>query len=151
MTSKKFLITIIGDGDLKEDLIKLAIKFNINDLIVWKGFMDRNNIVLELKNSNALVCSSKHESFGVTLVEALASGRPIVSTKCGGPEDIVNDSNGILVNVDSPNDLARGMLYVLQNSKKYNPELIYNMYLNKYSEKVIKEKYFEYYNLILNG
>ena len=51
----------------------------------------------KLSNSDCIVCSSFHETFGVGLVEAAYFGIPIISSKCEGPVDIVNKINGLLI------------------------------------------------------
>jgi glycosyltransferase involved in cell wall biosynthesis len=59
--------------------------------------------------SDAFVLASFEETFGVVLVEALMSGRPVVATRCGGPEDIVHEGNGWLVPPGDPAALAAAM------------------------------------------
>jgi len=57
----------------------------------------------------------------VVLTEALACGTPVVATRCGGPEDIVNDQAGVLVPPDDPEALACGIEHVLDRRADYNP------------------------------
>ena len=51
----------------------------------------------QLANSNCILCSSYHETFGVGLIEAGWFGIPIISSKCEGPSEIVNKTNGLIV------------------------------------------------------
>jgi len=55
------------------------------------------------------VLPSRYETFGVALVEAMATGLPAVATRCGGPEDIVTDQTGQLVPPDDPDALAEAL------------------------------------------
>jgi glycosyltransferase involved in cell wall biosynthesis len=148
ITKTNFTITIIGEGPIKNKLLSMCIELNMHNNFIWKGFHSRLEIQKDFNNCNALVCSSLHESFGVTLVEAMASGRPIVSTKCGGPEDIVNNETGILVNNNTPYDLANAMLKMMEDINKFSPENLRKIYLSKYSELIIQQKYNKLYNQI---
>ena len=61
------------------------------------GALSREQARDELRGCDCFVLPSRHESFGVVLAEATACGRPVISTRCGGPESIVTKENGILV------------------------------------------------------
>lgn len=56
-----------------------------------------------------MVISSHFETFGVVAAEALCSGVPVISTRCGGPECIVEEGDGLLVPVADPEALAEAM------------------------------------------
>src|SRR5262249_39107193 len=62
-------------------------------------------LVRYMQDSALLVLPSRRESLGMVLAEALACGTPVVSTRCGGPEDIVTDEVGVLVPTEDPEAL----------------------------------------------
>lgn len=70
--------------------------------------------------ADVFVLPSFYDSFGIVLVEAMACGLPVVATRCGGPEDIVDPAVGRLVAVGDAEDLAAGMLAVLENYEGYD-------------------------------
>ena len=61
------------------------------------------------KNADAFVLASRSETFGVVLIEALSAGLPVIAARSGGPEDFVDDSNGLLVPADDIAALADAM------------------------------------------
>lgn len=88
----KFLIA--GDGPLKEELILLAKKLNINDFVRFLGI--RNDISALMSASDVFVLSSAWEGFGLVVAEAMACERVVVATNCGGVSEVVG-SEGFLV------------------------------------------------------
>ncbi|HYE37877.1 glycosyltransferase [Methylocaldum sp.] len=68
---------------------------------------------------DVLVISSEQESFGLTAIEALAMETPVVSTRCGGPEEIIEDGiNGYLVPVKDAEAMSDAILDLLSNPEK---------------------------------
>ncbi len=91
---------ICGDGPEKERLLKLIQKFNLTDHIHLLGRVPRPILLENMKKSNCFVLLSKSETFGVAFIEAIASGIPVISSKCGGTDDFINGSNGLIIGDD---------------------------------------------------
>lgn len=90
----------IGGGNRGwEELKELATGLGISDRVTFLGRLSRHEVREALWRADALVVSSYVETFGVVLAEALATGLPVITTRCGGPEDIVSDDLGQLVPV----------------------------------------------------
>lgn len=88
--------TIIGEGSKRNVLEKIGEILKINNNITWLGWKDEP--WKEIKEASICISTSKTEGFSMILVEALARGIPVISTKCGGPIDIVQPGvNGWLV------------------------------------------------------
>ena len=69
-----------------------------------------------LAGIDILVVSSEQESFGLTIIEALAMETPVVSTRCGGPEEIIKDgATGLLVKVKDNVDMAKAIIHLLND------------------------------------
>lgn len=79
-----------------------------------------NNIQSEYINSSLAVCSSRFEGFGLSIVEAMACGLPVVSFDCPwGPRSIISDGDdGILVEKDNVVELAETMISLISNDKE---------------------------------
>ncbi|MCQ2011623.1 glycosyltransferase [Sporolactobacillus sp. STSJ-5] len=91
----KWSLSLIGDGQNKIDLQHYAEKLGIQNHLIWHGWSD---IPWEKAvGASALVLSSDYEGFGLVVVEALARGVPVISTACGGPNEMIKDGiNGWL-------------------------------------------------------
>ena len=145
---KNIKLSILGDG-IEFTRLKKEIEINnMQDQINLYGFAPRDEVLRELQKSDALVLSSKYETFGVVIIEAMSCGLPIVATKCGGPETIVtNDNLGLLVEQEI-NDLGLGMQKIIKNN--YNKKYIRNSVVNNFSEQVISEKLIKIYYKVIN-
>ncbi|MGH3905209.1 MAG: glycosyltransferase [Pseudonocardiaceae bacterium] len=63
-----------------------------------------------LASLDVLVCSSRQEGFSLVVAEGMAAGVPVVATRCGGPEDLIDDGvNGLLVRAEDPAALAEAV------------------------------------------
>lgn len=84
------------------------------DRMRFMGF--REDVAAILQSVDLVVVASWVESFSRTAGEAMAAGKPVVATRCGGPEEIVLDGvTGFLVPVKSPDRLAEAMLKILKS------------------------------------
>ncbi len=147
--NKNVSLSILGEGPeynaLKEEIIKL----DMEDQITLYGFATRDNIVKELQDSDAFVLSSKYETFGVVLIEAMSCGLPAVSTKCGGPESIINNEKlGVLVKNNNFNELANAMLKVYNS--RYDSKYIRDYCIENFSEDAVVYKLNKIYEEILD-
>ena len=144
-------LNIYGDGPLREKLQKKINNVNLRAKIKLCGNVNREQIKNALSMSHVLVSTSKLETFGINLIEALACGIPVVATDSGGPYDIINQNNGILVKEHKADYLAEAMKQIIINYPNYKPDLIKQYCKNKFSEDVIFEKTKEMYeNVLMN-
>lgn len=94
-------LTIIGAGPEYDRIRSLA---GQDERITLTGYLDREQIAEHFANSGAFVFLSQHETFGVVLIEALAAGLPVFSSRCGGPEGFVIESVGELIDLDATDE-----------------------------------------------
>jgi glycosyltransferase involved in cell wall biosynthesis len=102
-------------------LRKLTAELDLQDRVRFAGKRLSVELARQMQQSAALILPSRAESLGMVLVEALACGTPVVATRCGGPEDIVNEQVGILVPPEDPEALANGIEHVLDHQADYDP------------------------------
>lgn len=138
-------LVIGGDGEERPNLELLVKKLELDDYVKFLGALTRNEVKNEIQKSSLFVISSYYETFGVVAIEALALGKPVVSTRCGGPESIIDDHVGILVENDYMS-LAKGILQICKNLDNYNEDVLKEYCLNNFSEKAVISKLAKIYN-----
>jgi glycosyltransferase involved in cell wall biosynthesis len=137
----EFFLRIAGKGKDEKQLKKYAADLGINDRVSFLGHLSRERLRDEMQCSNVFVLPSRFESFGVVLIEALATACPLIATRSGGPESIVNDQNGFLVGVEDEAGMAEQMERMYFSYQNFNPEVIRNETIDKYSSENVIEKY----------
>ena len=89
-------VVIVGDGTEKKDLLKQVDKHNLSDNILFVGF--QNNVWDYYNRSKISIILSEREGFPFSVIESMASGVPVVASKCGDIIDVVKTGyNGILI------------------------------------------------------
>lgn len=107
---KNACLRVGGDGPEKERLLHLSAALHIEGQVNFCGAVARADAPAFFNTCDCIVSASKAETFGMTLIEALACGVPVLSTRSGGPESIVvSGQNGRLVPVGDTDALADGL------------------------------------------
>jgi 1,2-diacylglycerol 3-alpha-glucosyltransferase len=105
------LLTIAGEGPALASLRKLAAKRNLQDHVLFVGYLDRRGALLDCyRAADAFVFASRTETQGLVLLEAMALGVPVISTAVMGTRDIVGAKRGALVPEDDEADFARNIV-----------------------------------------
>jgi glycosyltransferase involved in cell wall biosynthesis len=117
---KNYRLTIIGDGPQRRKLEKLAQTLGIQEYIDFIGSQPQTVVSEWMQKSKIFVLPSIYEGFGIVLLEALASGLPVVGTQVGGIKDIITPEVGALVPPASPESLANAILDILTNEDRYS-------------------------------
>ncbi len=88
----------ISDSEYFEELKELVNKLQLQDYVIFRGAIKQEELLPFYQNAYLLLLPSKHESFGMVMIEAMACGTPVAALiGSGGPDEIVVDGyNGIL-------------------------------------------------------
>jgi len=113
-----FLVVGEGEKEYKNQLLSYVENLRLKDDVIFTGY--RKDIPQLMNACDIVVNSSiKPEAFGRTIIEAMACGKVVVTTKTGGVIEIVEDNvTGILVPTKNATALARACLYYLENKEK---------------------------------
>lgn len=112
-------LDIIGNGKDLKNLKNLRDRLFLNKKINFLGSKSKENIDIYIQKSHVLIINSFYESFSIVCVEALSLGIPVISSKCGGPEEYLTESTGILFDNNIPNSLINAMIEIKRNYKNY--------------------------------
>lgn len=105
---------VVGCGPERDRLEEYANLLGISEAVLFTGFVD--NVADILPNLNLLVIPSLWEGFGLTALEAMVAGVPVVATSVGGlPEVVEHGSTGLLVPPGDDAALARGINWMLDH------------------------------------
>ena len=115
-SNKSFNVIIIGDGPLKNKLIRYVDENLARDYIHFLGY--QKNPYKFLRKSDIFVLTSKWEGFGHVIVEAMATNNSVISVDCkSGPKGIIGENYGILVN-DNVNEISKAILDIINDPVK---------------------------------
>lgn len=143
-------LDIIGDGPMKKELCTYAYEKGMDDKVCFHGLLKRDKIAKLYELEDCFILPSSSETFGVAYVEAMAAGLPVIATRCGGPEDFVNDSNGLLIDVDDLAQLKQAILFMYNHYMDYDASRIKEDVTMKFSPEVVANRIKSIYKEILN-
>ena len=108
---------IIGEGDHRPALMRLAAKLELDDVLEFTGYVDQERKAELLERSHVVVNPSPKEGWGLTNIEANACGTPVIAANSPGLRDSVLDGrSGLLFEYDNVEDLAEKIVQVLTDS-----------------------------------
>ena len=117
--NKSFHLHIIGDGPLRSSLEQQAAQMSITAHVHFHGHIPQSAVAEFLRNADIFVLPSMRECGGAVILEAMASGVPVIATKWGGPVDYIVEDSGILIPPATPdvfvNELASAILWMADN------------------------------------
>lgn len=140
---KDVSLTIVGEGALKKELMEYAKSRHLD--VIFMGEIAHEYLPDVYRKSHCFVLPSKMETFGISYIEALASGIPVIATRCGGPEEFINTENGILISVDSKKELYEAMKKIYDNIIGYSGKEISENTIKKYGKAAVGEALMELY------
>lgn len=137
---KNIRLKIVGTGEYKYYYESLAKSLKLEEYVEFLGYVQNDKIPKLLKKCDALCVSSSFETFCIPIVEAFASGLPVITTNCVGPLEIVNDENSIVTPINDIDKYAKSIIKMVDGYKKYKSSEIRNYAFMNYDKKIICKK-----------
>ncbi|MBT9315661.1 glycosyltransferase [Leptothoe spongobia] len=139
-------LKIGGDGTERANLAALANDLGVADRVIFLGALERHEVRDHVAESDTLVLASQYETFGVVIIEALALGKPVIATRCGGPNRVVRPQDGLLIPPDDVEAMAQAMRYIKTNRHQYDAQEIRQACIDRYGETAIAEQLEAFYD-----
>ncbi|MCY3736907.1 MAG: glycosyltransferase family 4 protein [Gemmatimonadaceae bacterium] len=126
-------------------------ELGLSDCVSFEDAMPWEDLPGRMAASDLFVLPSFSEGLTTSLLEAMACGLPSVVTRCGGPEEIVDDSSGRLVAVGDPEDLASGILSLIAEYQSYDRRAIRERTVERYDYRRVAGQIHALYEEVLAG
>lgn len=106
-----FHLLVLGDGPLRSYLESLANKLNLSKRVHFEGQKSNSGIIHFLNIADIFIRPSRSEGMGISFIEAMAAGLPVIATPVGGIPDFLRDKEtGLFCKVNDPKSIAEAVL-----------------------------------------
>jgi glycosyltransferase involved in cell wall biosynthesis len=129
-----------GSGPALDEFREESRRLGLDPWVTWLGLLTREEARREFSACDVFVLPSHHESFGIVFIEAMASGRPSIATRCGGPESILDERTGILVDVSDVPALAAAMGEVFHRPDRFDREEIVRAFHARFGRAAVVDR-----------
>lgn len=149
LTDKRhdFELNIVGEGELREEFEHLALGLGIlNEVVFFQGGKRVEEVAVCMRESDFLVLFSDYENSPCVIVEAMASGLPVLATNVGGIPELVNERTGKLVEPRDEEGLFAALEMMLDHCTGYDKEYIRGEAEKRFSYEAIGKEFFSLYN-----
>lgn len=142
-------LSIAGNGPLELELRALCVSLKLEN-VYWLPRLNRSEVIEQMAAHQVILSTSNVETFGLTIAEAQAMGKPVVVTDSGGVRDIVTQETGIVTEC-SPEAFAKGLIHMIQSLDSYDPEIIRETAKSRFAAEVIMNQLNEIYRQLHDG
>lgn len=114
---KDFELVIVGSGEEENKLKKMVRELDITDFVKFEGFRQKNELPAYLSNADCFLFSTDYDIWGISLIEAMASGLVCFSSiHSGATHDLIKEGEtGFYVNFEETNNVAEKINYILND------------------------------------
>ncbi len=138
-------LDIVGDGPARGEYALRASKLGLSARITFHGQQPKRAVAEQMRQAAFLVLPSLRETFSVVSAEALCSGLPVLSTRCGGPEEFVGPEFGRLVPAGDSEALFVGLMDMLDGLGRFDPVALSAYAAGRFGPDVVGKQLYEIY------
>jgi glycosyltransferase involved in cell wall biosynthesis len=147
---KNYLLRIIGSGSKRQRLENHVSKKQITKWVRFEGILPLDQVAIKMQKADALITISKTETFGKVIIEALASGIPVIASRSADPEEIVRSENGIKIE-DDLKQLPKAMIQMTQEADTYIPAKLHKEVIKNYGKEAVLKQVIAVYESVLSS
>jgi len=131
--SAKVMFVIVGDGERREDLKDYAKKLGLEGSLIFTGW--RQSLSSVYSDLDIVALTSLNEGTPVSIIEAMASGKPVIATDVGGVKDLIVDGeNGFLAKSNDVKDFTDRLTKLIADKEQRSR-------FGKRGREIVREKY----------
>jgi len=143
-------LNVVGQGNLLGPLQQKAAAMNLSERVIFKGLVERKQMPELYRANDIFVMASEHEGMSNAMLEAIASGLPVVTTACEGVEELIGE-NGILVNYPDMEGFAAAIKTITSDKETYRAMAnAGRKTAEKFSWSAVADKYIEQYQRLIH-
>ena len=142
-------LVVGGGGQALQKAVKWCEEYGISNTVTFLGELDRQQTARQMTSCDCFVLPSRYETFGVVYIEAMACGKPVIATACGGPDDFVTPDNGVLVPIEEVSALEHAMQQMIVSSHQYDSGRIRASVQTRFSSQAVASQLEQIYSAIL--
>lgn len=142
------IISPSGDDNTKAEIHRLLEKHSIKEFVTLYGAQGQEKLVEFYRASDLFISPSRKEGFGLAIAEALACGTPVLATQSGGPEEIITNENGLLVETENSEALKTGIEKILSVLNTFEEEKLHAYIKKNFSRSAKLEKLLDLYRSV---
>jgi glycosyltransferase involved in cell wall biosynthesis len=136
-----FIVLLAGEGPDLESMKKYALSLGLGpDKVRFNGLRQNKDLINLYQTSSFLVQSSRYETFGTVIVEALSCGLPVISSKTGIAAEIIDRKSGILLQHPGTGEMAAAIINMLDIYTTFDPQKLHDLISGSFSELAVTEK-----------
>lgn len=143
------VLHIVGGGDYFDYYVNMAKELDIEDCCIFHGNCLKQKVYSIVAQMDFNISASLYECSGVSVEEALLLGRPMLVTRSGGANSLVNEDVAIVVDRGSKDALVSGIIEMIEKLPEFKEETIRKYAFENFEIDQVSKKYMEIYNNLL--
>lgn len=134
-------LTWVGDGPLREDVLRRATELGVEANVELTGFVQPDKVAEHIRNANMFFLPTELENFLTSAAESIACGRPVVVPNTGGFTDYVTANNGVIAEDETAQGFARAVREAAARLRDESPESIRATVIPKFSFDTVGDQF----------
>jgi glycosyltransferase involved in cell wall biosynthesis len=146
---KNYLLIVVGDGPERKTLESLTNELNLNLNVNFYGIKNKNEIAELMKQVDFLTLTSLWDNQPVVLLEAMASGLPVIASSIGGIPEIITPECGLLVQPGNEVDIANKIEFMIAHPGNYSPATISQYAQERFNYHAVGQQFSDLYKRVI--
>ena len=134
-------LELILVGEVPDNVkTKINLSSILKNNIECTGEVEYSTVKDIMNKSDVLIMFSRFENLPCVILEALCCGLPVITTNVGGCAEVIDQTNGLLINNENVNELVKAIEYMISNKITYKSELISQNAIRNFSYNAVAAK-----------